>query len=170
MGEYEALRRGPWTLCYQLHLLMSLRLIIQWDSLTFVPAFSNAPRQRMDTMSSFFHRGQFNGSFGSALGWGESTICESVPVPCRKLRVTSSEWEASSFSRTVPGTCGIFLSANRNQMDCEPRHCHCADDSFIPSKTPNPIVVVVLYFCLVPFPGNQSSKGQGKKPIFPKTN
>jgi len=73
-------------------------------ALTFVPAFSIAPRHKMATIISFFHIGQLRGSFGSSLGCGESTMWEFVPVPCLRLWVISSVWAAWSFNNTVPGT------------------------------------------------------------------
>lgn len=37
-------------------------------------------------------------------------MCEFFPVPCLRFPVCASAWAASSFRRTVPGTCESLWS------------------------------------------------------------
>lgn len=101
---------------------------------TFVPALSIAPRQRIATISSFFHIGQFNGSFGSSLGCGESTMCAFLPVPCFRVEVIFSTSAAWSLSSTVPGTCVSLLSG------CALAWIFSETTEGLPSRTPRPIL------------------------------
>lgn len=54
-------------------------------------ALSIAPKHKMYVTYSFFHVDQLRGSLGSSDGWGASTICAFLPVPCLSPPVTASE-------------------------------------------------------------------------------
>lgn len=67
MAKYEAFRKGPYG--YKQVSTNMFHLVEMVDGeLAFVPAFNMDPIHKTTVISSFFHIGQFRGSFGSSLG------------------------------------------------------------------------------------------------------
>lgn len=119
-------------------------------------------------LTSFFHKGQFKGSLGSSLGWGDKTMCALRPFPCLRPPVTPSECAASSFKRTVPGTWSSLESGHRLGFLLKSFAVNAIRwdgiDYDIPSSTPRPIFAIDLKFLVDVVTANGDASTRSLKP------